>query len=727
MSIRREQNIRDIVQRFEVAFLGFIEHLKSKEPDINETYFSHAIAKAARSYAREYIANHAFIHLLGSSNTPNLSSIYVPQRFQPHTSIRSFESVEELEEAFSMDLQRSSYSKGNNLLGLNLANEEAYLTVLGKPATGKTTFLQYIGLEALRYPEGKYRHDVLPVFLQMWKVFQNTDTLLQAIAEEFEQSGFPESRELALWMLTKGKLLIIIDGLNESVLSQKYLSQTVQEFVKSFPKNRYIVSSRLSSYQNSLGQFLEVVLQPWSDLHIQEYIHKWFAIVYATSVKPSDESSSPSPNIEQDLASIKAQRCWKILQTNSVAKELAHSPLSLLLLCLLYDHQYSFPSNISSLYQKAVKIILEEQVLKCQSLNDELENGISTDVLDLVLMEIAYKGFEFSQTVIATEEVEGYIQVVLNSCTNILRKIASSFVLKTLQQLGICRVISWGTSLNFVFSHITFQEYFVARYIYTHSKVKQIVPYHLSDRRWQEVFMLLAGMMIGNTEELLLCMQSQANNYINTERLREILDWIDQVSFRSKGDLKSVAKRIAALLLARPRFLNELAPALILTRMLGLIRDLYNAFDSSLNFDKVLEADLSMSLAYALDLDSATELQLTIQLCNNLEQTLASVNFDSKYINFLSLSNRLESLSSQAPSYDQPFEVREEFRNKISRTWFQTLYLPVELNRISHREVEALENYLYVNLLIVQCKNMAIAVSLKTWEEIESRILRCLA
>jgi len=76
------------------------------------------------------------------------------------------------------------------------------------------------------------------------------------------------------------------------------------------------------------------------------------------------------------------------------------------------------------------------------------------------------------------------------------------------------------------------------------------------------------------------------------------------------------------------------------------------------------------------------------------------------------------------PSFDQPFEIREQFRQAISSTWFQTLYLPKELNMISADEIEALEDYLYANLLMVHCKNMAISVSSRTWGEIESRILR---
>jgi len=721
MSIKQEQNIREVVNRFEIMLSGFTKSTQYQERNINEFQFSRAISQSARRYVKNYVEAHAFTQLVGSQKLPTQDSIYIPQRFQGYTSIRNFDSVDELEEAFTRDLQRSSHNKGSNLLGLNIAIEEEYLTVLGQPATGKTTFLKYIGLEALHYPESRYKHDVLPVFISTHKFCRTTDTILQAIAEEFEKCGFPVSQELTAWMLAEGKLLILIDGLNESILSQQYLSQHLRDFVKTYPQNRYIVSSRLASYQNSLGQFLEVVLQPWDDLHIQEYIHKWFAIAYTPTTSQASNSQDSQPlDYKQDIASQKAQRCWQLLQLNPIAKDLAKSPLSLALLCLLCDRHYSFPSNVSGLYQKVIYLLLEEQVLKYQLLDREEENSLGTEILDLILMEIAYKSFGLRQPFLPLEELTEYIQTILNSRTKDLQKLKVEVVLKVLQQVGICKI----TSANFEFNHITFQEYFVARYIYSHNKVKQLVPDHLSDRRWQQVFLLLAGMMVGNTEELLLCIESQAADYINTARLKDIFDWLDQINLNSTSNVKGVAKRIASLFLARPRFLTELAPALILTRMLGLARDLYETFDLSLNFEKVFASDLSMSLARALDFDSATELGLTIQLCNSLEKTLALINFDKRYINFATLNTRLESLNAQTPSYEQPFEVREEFRNKISRTWLQTLYLPAELNEISQQEIESLENYLYANLLMVQCRENAIAFSLEIWEEIESRILR---
>ncbi|MCC5629391.1 hypothetical protein LC613_15480 [Nostoc sphaeroides CHAB 2801] len=38
-------------------------------------------------------------------------------------------------------------------------------------------------------------------------------------------------------------------------------------------------------------------------------------------------------------------------------------------------------------------------------------------------------------------------------------------------------------------------------------------------------------------------------------------------------------------------------------------------------------------------------------------------------------------------------------------------------------EAKALENYLYANYLIIQCKQAAVRVSPQTWEAIEARML----
>jgi hypothetical protein len=491
----------------------------------------------------------------------------------------------------------------------------------------------------------------------------------------------------------------------------------IKDFVTSYPRNRYIVSSRLDSYENSFGQFLEVELQSWGDLHVQEYIHKWCTLNQTFK-------NDSSQDVFSDNASIIAQRCWEILQVNTIARELAKSPLSLSLLCLLCDRHYSLPRNVSGLYQKSIQLLIEEQVLNQQLDNIEAFNSLSTDILELILAEIAFRGFEVRKLTLPLEVVATYLEDMLSNYFQGLQELSTDFVFKILKKIGICKIIKSESGASFSFTHINFQEYFVALYIHRHNQTKNLVANYLHDRHWQNVFLFLAGMMRGNAEELLTDIEFQAAQYINSSKLTNLLIWLEKVAVNSSGDLKNISKRIATLFLARPRFLTELAPALSLTRMLFLARNLYEMFDSPLNFDKIFEAELSLSLAQALDFDSSTELDLAMQLCSHLEQSLLKVDYDPSQINFRALSEKLNELHTQAPSYDQPFDVRLQFRNQISRTWLQTLYLPLDSNQLSYQEITNLENYLYANLLMVQCKNEAIAISRKTWQEIESRMLR---
>jgi predicted NACHT family NTPase len=74
----------------------------------------------------------------------------------------------------------------------------------------------------------------------------------------------------------------------------------------------------------------------------------------------------------------------------------------------------------------------------------------------------------------------------------------------------------------FSFSHLTLQEYLTAQYIDDHRLVEKLVTEHLTDQRWKEVFLLVAGVMRGGTDDLLLLMENEVQKYINTPKLQAL-------------------------------------------------------------------------------------------------------------------------------------------------------------------------------------------------------------
>jgi predicted NACHT family NTPase len=106
--------------------------------------------------------------------------------------------------------------------------------VLGGPGVGKSTFLRKVGLEALRtlgrrdfagkdpgnllVPQAIfYQHPCIPVMLEL-RQFDKPDISIKAvIAEELETCGFPHPEDLTELFLKNGKLLVLLDGLDEGL------------------------------------------------------------------------------------------------------------------------------------------------------------------------------------------------------------------------------------------------------------------------------------------------------------------------------------------------------------------------------------------------------------------------------------------------------------------------------------------------------------------------------
>lgn len=61
--------------------------------------------------------------------------------------------------------------------------------------------------------------------------------------------------------------------------------------------------------------------------------------------------------------------------------------------------------------------------------------------------------------------------------------------------------------------------------------------------------------------------------------------------------------------------------------------------------------------------------------------------------------------------------------NQLEFIWLEALELDVEDITFSWEEAGALQNYLYANELLIQCKEAAIRVSRREWEALERRLL----
>lgn len=663
------------------------------------------IYTASGEYGKRYWKRHGILKALGMREAVPLESVYTTVQFLDDREIRSFASIQNLEEAYREANKRSFQRQDSQKAeGVKIANDKQYLMVLGQPGAGKSTFLRKMGLEALKGKKGGFKHDCIPVFIELKSFISSQIDIEKIIVEEFRICGFPSPDQFIAKALEQGKLLILLDGLDEvpTVNTNEAISQ-IQNFVDRYDKNRFIVSCRIAAYRHNFKRFTDVKLADFDDTQIEQFINNWF-------------------QSEADKQVGTAQKCWELLQqpAYAAAKELAHTPLLLTFLCLNYDRSQNFPNNRSVLYKKALRILLEEWAAEKRILRDEIYQGLNTELEEILLSEIAYSGFDADKLFFSQREVVEQIKTFLEHELNVPKHLNGEAVLNAIAvQQGI--VVERAEDV-YSFSHLTLQEYLTAQYIADNNLIEQLVTNHLCDGRWREVFLLVAELVRSKNgaDDLVLLMEKEAKKYIiNMPKLQGLLQWADEATKGSEGDFKPVSKRAAAIALAYSysyayvkvySYANTNAIAILYAILYAKAIVTTNAIDIANANANVIGYSYAIAHSYAIDNAIA-----------NTENFKKIKIF--KDVNWTELITQLVTLKEQVPDNDQPHEIHLAFVDRLLDTWCNALHLDPEIVKLSEEESESLRDYLYANFLIIQCKEAAVRISATTWEEIESRML----
>jgi predicted NACHT family NTPase len=446
------------------------ETLKRFDFDIGKNIaFKHALVK----YVRHYIDRHGTLKVVcvRMDNPVKLDEIYTAVQLLDRRALGYYNSTESLEELFRQSGRRSfNLFQAEKKVGIQVANEQQYLMVLGGPGVGKSTFLRKVGLEALRTlgrdkfaqrdpanllgPQDVfYQHPCIPVMLEL-RQFNQPEVSIQAkIAEELETCGFPHAEELTELFLRNGKLLVLLDGLDEVPgATLNHVITEIENLVDRYSDNRFIASCRVAAYNfGGFKRFKDVAMAAFEDDQIERFIKNWFR-------KPQD--------VDADTAT----RCWELLSSKDykAAKELAQTPLLLTLLCVVYDEYQDFPKKRHALYGEALDVLLRKWASEKRIQRDPIYQELSTDLeLDL-LSEIAYTSFVDNQLFFTKDVVVEQIREFLVQNLNAPNHLDAEQVLKEIEiQQGI---LVERARYAYSFSHLTFQEYLTAKCIVDNKK-----------------------------------------------------------------------------------------------------------------------------------------------------------------------------------------------------------------------------------------------------------------
>ena len=670
---------------------GLIARLMNRDvgKDLQDVAF-----RAAGKYIESYTKRHGKLKVLGMKDPVELDEIFTTVQLLGEDEVQQFATIDDLEKLYREAGQRLlRYRSKERQDGITVASQKQFLMVLGAPGSGKSTFLRKIGLESFKGKKGNFKHQAIPVLLELKKFTENKIDLKALIEAEFTTCGFPKPKQFTESALEKGKLLILLDGLDEVPSANvNSVIDAIQDFVDRYDKNRYIASCRTAAYRYNFKRFSDVILSEFDDKQIQQFINNWF-------------------RSEEDKEAGTAALCWELLKRdeNKAAKELAHSPILLTFLCLTYDKSQTFANNRSGLYKKALRILLEEWAAEKRIMRQAIYEGLSVELEEVLLSEIACEGFEADRLFIPQSQLVERIKEFLSSNLNAPKQLSGEQVLEAIAiQQGI---LVERLEDVYSFSHLTLQEYLTARYIYAHGQISHMTEKYLTDFRWREVFLLTSGLMVDRgSDELLLEMHKVAKQYARHPKVKALLQWADQVLAGSSGDFKPAAKRAIALFIA-----SKLGTGKLFGGSSEITGD--NVRSVLLTHDRAF----AIAFSFSIKIEINTAIAKIITIIQPIVETIANFsNIDSLNdidianaveleksgiftgIELSKLTNQLQNLQSALKGSDisQIKKVSDQVINDCLEAFHLTLEL-ITLHDQESQESQALNKYLYsVDLLI---------------------------
>ncbi|MBW4462691.1 MAG: NACHT domain-containing protein [Nodosilinea sp. WJT8-NPBG4] len=700
----------------------------------NETQAKQKALEAAQNYVQRYDQRHCQVKVMpGLMKEPlPLEDIYTAVKLLDDRSIQYFAAVDDLEATYRAKGRRSfGFSESPRQDGIQVANNEQYLMVLGGPGIGKSTFLRKIGLEALR-KNGQIQRGCIPVLIELKELRDEAIDLKQKIAAEFATCGFPEAEAFAGASLAQGKLLVLLDGLDEvPTQNLNRVVEHIETFVDAHSNNAFVASCRIAAYRGSHGIcfkcFTDVTLAEFDDEQIEQFIRRWFRSAL-------------------DLESGTADKYWELLQKNEnkATKELAQTPLLLTFLCLVYDRQQTLPTQRSALYGKALDILLSEWSAQKRLEQDPIYEGFHPDLEKVLLAQIAYNSFEQDQLFFLKDDITYRIGKFLEDTLNVSKHLDGASVLRAIErQQGV--LVERATDI-YSFSHLTLQEYLTAFHIKEEGLDTELIVCHLADERWREVFLLVTGLLGNKAIEFLTAIEVTARIYIETyPKLIALIQWANTSTVDSRGQYKPVVKRATAIAIYSAIYSASAMDIDIYSALDSASASasaIYSAIDtaSASAIDSAIYSasasaitiNIAIDIARASDTDIARASDIDIAIASAIDSA-SDIDIDSASASifvaifsnpkFAELPNQLEHMAQTMPDRDAPGSAWQNWADELETLWLDALDITQENLTFDRAEAEALQNYLYAIELLLRCKASAVRIPKQAWAELEDRLL----
>ena len=331
---------------------------------------------------------------------------------------------------------------------IKIASDTLHLEIIGQGGSGKTTTLYkilYNNAQEIIKGDANKR---IPFFIRANEYSPNNN-FIEILSKNIDKQWIINS-------LKKGKLQLLIDGLNE--ISEEYKQEANREInniLYDYPENSIILTERKLNFE----RHFDIPVFELKDLN-EEKIHLFI----------------------QKYAKHHSETIWNDLQSNENMLNLAYNPLMLKMI-LSVSKQGNIPKNRGLLYQLFIKTIFNREKTK--------RNQIIIDTKLDILSHIAFKMREEGKVSFTISKFKNLISQKLSNINSTVN--TNKLYLELLDNL----IISETQNEDVSFFHETYQEYFCAIQLKYNFEISGELSISFYDKRWFET-LIMCGELLKN-------------------------------------------------------------------------------------------------------------------------------------------------------------------------------------------------------------------------------------
>lgn len=366
--------------------------------------------------------------------------------------------------------------------------KEHNFVILGPPGCGKTALLKSIILKLtdirthFRRPK-KLRRIPLLLFLRNHApniISGERYTLADAIKHSIAQWGSPPPKNWVEKQLNRGKLLILLDGLDEVSTSQRQrIVNWVQQQINTYTNITFIITSRPHGFKtNILTGITTLRINDFNSQQVEAFIDKWYL---ANEILASG-------GIDERSIRVKARGGAKDLvsriQSNDAMRDLSVNPLLLTIIATVHFFYDALPENRVELYAQVCQIFLSTWQ-KAHNIHHDKEFTLEQQLH--VLRTLAFDMMKKHKRSLPQKEACEIISTPLRDVS--LDTLPEEFLSMIQRRSGL---IVEHEKDQYGFAHLTFQEYLAAEHIYQQRK-EAFLRRYIDDSWWKETIVLYAA------------------------------------------------------------------------------------------------------------------------------------------------------------------------------------------------------------------------------------------